>query len=501
MELLLFIPISLVVLCHFIKRYRRGLRLPPGPKGIPILGNILDVQAQRKEPIHITYANWSKIYGNVFTFHVFGSRTVVLNSYKAIIDLLEHRSHNYSDRARQPMMNEIVGWRWNLGLMPYSESCRLHRRIFHQFFQPQMVTEYYDIQRKRTALLIQKLASSPKDLFKHARTHAGGIILEVVYGYHIQDNDDPYVQLANDAMTGMRETGIHGTFWTFVSQAWFPGANFKSKAKVWAQDAYRLKNNPWTHLKQSMADGTAIPSFASRNIEKFEISLSTSSDSDSGMEEVTKNCAGVAYAAGADTTVSAILSFVLGMLLNPQAQARAQKELDDVVDSSRLPDFPDRDNLPYINAIFAETLRWIPVTPLAMAHAAIKDDFYEGHLIPGGSTILANAWAVLHDESLYGSDVMSFNPDRFMKDDKDLPPNPELIAFGFGRRICPGRYLAINSIWLTITYLLANFTMAKEVDENGKEIDPVVEYTQGIVSHPLPFNCRFIPRSEALLMS
>ncbi|KAF9261907.1 cytochrome P450 [Marasmius fiardii PR-910] len=485
--LLFIFSICILVLPLFKKRYRRGLHLPPGPKGIPILGNILDVR--RKQPRHIMYAKWSQTYGDVFTFNVLGSRTVVLNSYKGMIDLFEHRSSNYSDRPRQPMFVELSGWGWNIGFMRYSDSWRLHRRTFHQHFQSRMVTEYYDVQRKRTASLVLKLASKPKDFFKHVRAHAGGIILEIVYGYHIQDDDDPYVKMADDALVGAREAGIPGSFLVDYIPllkylpTWFPGASFKTKAEVWARDVDRLKDNPWTLLKQSMVEGTAIPSFCTRQLEKSGISPSTSVN-DSGMEEVIKNAAGVAFS---------------GMTLNPQVQARAQKELDEFLGSSRLPDFSDRDNLPYINAIYAETLRWNPVLPLGVPHAAVDDDIYEGYLIPRGSTIVPNAWAVLHDESLYGPDVMSFNPDRFMRESKDLPLDPELIAFGFGRRICPGRYLAFNSVWLAITYLLANFTIAKEVDKDGKEIDPIIEYPDELLSHPLPFNCRFTPRSEAPL--
>ncbi|KAF9261871.1 cytochrome P450 [Marasmius fiardii PR-910] len=504
LESILFFSVAILVLHLFKKRHYCWLRLPPGPKGMPILGNIFDVQT--KGPTHVTYAKWSQMYGDIFTFDVLGSRTVVLNSYKAIIDLLEHRSYNYSDRPRQTMLSELVGFVFPLigHLMRYSDLWRLHRRTFQQFFRPRMVSEYYDIQRKRTATLVQKLASSPKDLFKHVRTHAGGVVLEIAYGYQIQDHNDPYVQLADYAQVSAREAGIPGTFLVDYIPllkhvpAWFPGASFKAKAEVWARDVDRVRNNPWTLLKESIADGTAIPSFSTQNLEKCGI-LPSTSGSDLGMEEVIKNCAGVAFSGGADTTVSAILSFILGMILNPRIQARAQNELNELIGSSRLPDFADRENLPYINAILAETLRWNPVLPLCVAHATVSDDVYEGYLIPGGSTVIPNIWAVLHDESLYGPDVLNFNPDRFMKEGKNLPPNPELIAFGFGRRICPGRYLAINSVWLAITYLLANFTMSKEIDKDGEEIEPVVAYTEGLLSHPVPFNCQFIPRSEAPL--
>ncbi|KAG7087478.1 hypothetical protein E1B28_013441 [Marasmius oreades] len=487
-----------------VTRYRRTRSLPPGPKGLPILGNINGFQAEPGEPLWITFLNLSRIYGDIFTFHVLGSRTIVLNSYEAITELFERRSQNYSDRPDMPMFTDLMGWGWDFAFMRHTDWWRLHRRTFHQFFQPRVMPEYYDIQRARSASLIQSLLTSPANFFQHVRTHSGGVILEIVYGYQIQGDNDPYVQLADDAVAGMRESFIHGSFLVDYIPilkhvpTWFPGASFKTKAEVWSRDTDKLKELPWTRLKQSMAEGTAVPCFSTKHLENFKISPTSSESSD--MEEVIKNCAAVSFAAGADTTVSAMLSFILAMVLNPRVQKRAQEELDEVIGSSRLPDFSDRENLPYINAILSETLRWKPVTPFSAPHRAVNDDIYEGYFIPGGSTIIPNTWAVLHNEHLYGPDTLSFNPDRFMKQDgKDLPPSPDIIAFGFGRRICPGRHLTINSIWLAMTYLLQSFTMVKEVDNEGKEIDPVIEYSDGLLSHPHPFNCRFISRSSALI--
>ena len=63
-------------------------------------------------------------------------------------------------------------------------------------------------------------------------------------------------------------------------------------------------------------------------------------------------------------TASAILTFILAMVLHPDIQIRAQKEIYTVIGVGRLPDVDDRDKLPYVNAVLAETLRWHPVTPL-----------------------------------------------------------------------------------------------------------------------------------------
>ncbi|KAK7472001.1 hypothetical protein VKT23_000108 [Stygiomarasmius scandens] len=172
-------------------------------------------------------------------------------------------------------------------------------------------------------------------------------------------------------------------------------------------------------------------------------------------------------------------------------------ELDAVVGRSRLPDFGDRESLPYVQAILIEGLRIHPVAPLAMAHYSSEDDVYENHFIPKGATVLGNTWAILHDEAVYSA-PFRFNPERFMKQEgHDLPPNPLLYAFGFGRRQCPGRFFALDNAWLAIACLLATFNITKALDQDGREMEQNIEYTKDFISHPKPFKCRFVPRFNA----
>lgn len=98
------------------------------------------------------------------------------------------------------------------------------------------------------------------------------------------------------------------------------------------------------------------------------------------------------YGGGADTTVSAIASFYLAMSLHPEVQKRAQEEIDRVVGTDRLPTFEDREKLPYVEALYLETLRWNPVAPLGLPHVPIEDSMYQGHLIPKGAILMANCW-------------------------------------------------------------------------------------------------------------
>lgn len=91
-----------------------------------------------------------------------------------------------------------------------------------------------------------------------------------------------------------------------------------------------------------------------------------------------------------------MLTFLLMMTLHPDTQRRAQRELDEVVGSGRLPQFSDRDSLPYISAIIKECLRLYPVAPLGVHHQAIADDVYKDqYFIPKGSIVIGNIWCVV----------------------------------------------------------------------------------------------------------
>ena len=82
------------------------------------------------------------------------------------------------------------------------------------------------------------------------------------------------------------------------------------------------------------------------------------------------------------------------MTIHSDAQRRAQTELDAVVGKDRLPDFSDRESLPYVNALIKECLRWRPVVPLALVHLSIQEDEYKGYRIPARSAVVTNPWYV-----------------------------------------------------------------------------------------------------------
>ena len=128
-------------------------------------------------------------------------------------------------------------------------------------------------------------------------------------------------------------------------------------------------------------------------------------------------------------------AFFLAMALNPGVVEKAQEELDRVVGKDRLPEFSDRDDLPYVDAVVKELLRWNPPAPISLPVKVAKDDVYRGYSIPARATVIENIWAVFRDPNIY-PDPEAFNPERFLKNGEINPLvfNPEDRVFGSGRR-------------------------------------------------------------------
>jgi len=72
------------------------------------------------------------------------------------------------------------------------------------------------------------------------------------------------------------------------------------------------------------------------------------------------------------------------MVVHPGIQRKAQQHLDEVLGSGRLPTLEDRPNLPYIEAVYRELIRWKVPAPIGLAHVSTQDDYYEGYYIPKG---------------------------------------------------------------------------------------------------------------------
>ncbi|KAF7342306.1 OrdA protein [Mycena venus] len=478
--------LSLILVHKLFRKQRRSL--PPGPAGLPLIGNVLDMPASTE---WLTFAEWGTKWGGLCSITLLGQPIVVLNSASAM-EAMDSKGVVFSTRPRLPMAGELVGYDQTLVLMPYGAQFRTFRKYFaKQIGTPNAMRPFVPFAEAETHRFLKRLLLKPNAdaISAHVRKLTGAIVLRITYGIEVQEEEDPFVTLIEHANDNFNIATSPGKFiCAFLVDA-FPAmmhipeflAPFKQTARVWARATKNMVEAPYLFVRRQMAAGIAPVSFVSSLLEDEE------KLSEQEVRDI-KYTAASFYGGGADTSAASLYAFFLAMVLSPDVQRRAQAEIDSVVGGARLPRFADRDQLPYTSAVVTELLRWHSVAPLGVPHAAMEDTVVNSHLIPKGSVIIANLWNMLNDPEIY-PDPATFDPTRHLAD----PPqrDPRTICFGFGRRVCPGRELSETKLFLCVATTLATFDITP-----GPGPLPVHENLPGTISHAKPFDCVVKPRSE-----
>ncbi|KAH7907164.1 cytochrome P450 [Hygrophoropsis aurantiaca] len=496
----LLLPMSIAAIA-FIDRLRKRNEvnppLPPGPKPLPFVGNAFSIDTI--EPWN-TYEEWGALHGDLVYARLFNQNIIIVNSEKIAKELLEKRSNIYSGRPFIATI-EPFGWTYNVGLIPYGDEWRLCRRMIHQNFRPEASLKFRPMQLRKVHQLLTNLLESPDDYFAHVCTFAAAVGMSSVYDYDAAPQNDPLVEVVDKALyLGLRimtpERAMLLDRLPFLARLplWFPGATISRDAATSRQLIDEMVEKPLQYVRDNMATGTAAPSLVLNLLQRHDVNSPQPELFDSAL----RKSSSTAFAASAETTSSSLLFCILALVLNPDIQEKAYAQIKAVVGTERLPNFEDSDSLPYIEGIVRESMRWQPVLPMGVMHATTADDAYEGFFIPKGSTIIANAWAMAHNEAIYPN-AHEFRPEKWLDSDGQLTDaEPPTFTFGFGRRICPGRHAATASLWAAIASFLATFKFMKAQDAQGNDVDFVPTYVSGLTRHPNRFPLRVVPRNSDL---
>ncbi|KDR82227.1 hypothetical protein GALMADRAFT_59888 [Galerina marginata CBS 339.88] len=467
---------------------------PPGPKPKPLIGNLLDFPMTG---VAQTYVEWGKEYNSDILYATaLGNRVVILNNREDAEELFEKRANKYSDRPEIPLI-KLMGWGYNMTLYGYGDKWRMHRKICQQNFRPEAVLKYRPLLTKMVHKMLQSLVDTPADFEHHNKMLSISLPMMLMYGYEVKTFEDPCVVAADRSITLGAHLLLPGSSLINVFPVlayipkWFPGATSQKIAAEVKKLTDEMERIPMEFARKRVKEGTAIPSLVSDFLErKYSVGASIEE------EEMIKNVASTVYGGASDTTISSTGTFLYAMAANPDVQKKGQAEIDLVIGSNRLPVFEDRQSLPYVEAIYREVMRFRPPAQLGIPHSLSEDDYYKGFFIPKGTTIFANIWAMTHDETVY-TEPLKFKPERFLGDDGKLNNDDKILAYGFGRRVCAGKYVASSTMWLMMACVLATFDIVKSKDELGNDIEIDHSYEDfGLLNHKAKYQCSFVPRSQ-----
>ncbi|GKU09673.1 unnamed protein product [Fusarium langsethiae] len=481
-------------------RNKKRRNLPPGPKPLPIIGNIRDLPP-KEVPAFRHWLKHKDTYGPMSSVSVLGQPLILIHDREAAHELFEKSSGKTSGRPSANFGGRLCGYERILSLQQYGDIFKRHRKMIHRQMGTRAgAAKFREIQDVESHRFLVRALDDPSNLMGHIRKEAGAVILKMTYGYSIEPHkSDPLVRLVERMVEGISIVVVPMKFlvdflpWLEYLPEFLPGMSFKGRARQWRNILDTTIEAPYQFVRQQMAKGVQRESYVSSVLAQDKLNDSGNDRLDETYEADIKCTAAIMYAGGADTTVSTIQSFILAMTVYPEVLKKAQAEIGNVIGAGRLPGFEDRQNLPYINGMVKESLRWMPAVPMGAAHKADDDIYYRDLYIPKGSFLLPNIWWFLHNPEIY-QDPERFDPERYLEPRNE--PDPDNNAYGYGRRICPGRLLADESLFIVIARVVAAFDIEKDVDERGNTIEPKVEFTtEGALSRPVDYPYRIKPRN------
>lgn len=377
----------LIITPNVLKDSRRR-HLPPGPRGLPLIGNWLDVADIDK--FYIKVQEWTKRYGDVFYVRLGGSDYVFLSSPKAIKALMDQRSTIYSSRPPAPLAQDAASGGKRQLFMEYGPRYRVVRKITHALLNSTIATSYQPIQDLESKQLLYDMMKEPEHFYDHNRRYSASVIITATYGHRIDSWDHPLATKIYSVINNLQLFTQPGAWLvdTLPPLRHFPEWMFggwKSFGKRCFDHDSKVYLSLWEGLKSETNSGKANDCFCKQFYE--------SDPSKQGLDNLqAAYIAGGFVEAGSETTSAFLNTLMLYMVMYPNVQRKLQAEIDRVVGRERLPTWDDEKNLPYVRATIKETLRVRPPNKFGMNHYTTQDDWYEGFFIPKGTVAVLNWW-------------------------------------------------------------------------------------------------------------
>ncbi|KAJ7081460.1 cytochrome P450 [Mycena crocata] len=453
------VSLFLVFLIYAVLGRRPKGKLPPSPPGgLPLLGNVLQMP---KKNGWLLMHEWSKTLGPIFHLNMAGQPLIVLNSNEA--ELLERRSHIYSDCPRMIMTNELMSRGLVVGFSRFGDQ-------------------------------------DPASWDDHLQRVIASSLFTALYGGEpMLNKNDPIVKQINDCMHRLTGAAVPGAFLVDV----FPimknipewVAKWKRDAINWYHTDSKMFNGWLDRVRKDMKSENPPPSFGGVLLEgqqQFQLE-----------DEETPWLAGsMFYFEGLITPAVVLVQmlctagitrwFMLAATLYPEKVKKVQDELDLVVGRSRLPTFDDRESLPYMCAFCRKVMRWRTVAPMGVPHRLmevvvlkfiriprtnlhyfVKDDAYMGYFLLKGSILISNIYSINRSVEAF-SDAELFTPERFLNDNSKYSSYVACFPLTFWnhRRACAGMHIANNLLFINVANILWSFNIVRAKDANGNEIVP-----------------------------
>ncbi|NXX40033.1 CP1A5 protein, partial [Tricholaema leucomelas] len=460
------------------KRVPKGLKSPPGPRGYPILGNVLDV----RKDTHLVLTKLRQKYGDVMEIRIGTRPVVVLSGLDTIKQALVKQGEEFMGRpdlhsfkhvadgqslAFSPDCGEV--WRarrklaqnalktFSITSSPTSSStCLLEEHVSKE--AEYLITKFLEVMGEKKSF----------DPYRYVVVSVANVICAMCFGKRYDHNDQELLSVVDETEHFIKVLGSGNPADFIPLLQYLPSRTmtlFKDFNKRFLHFLHKIVQEHYqTYDKNNMRDitDTLIEQCLEKKMDKNTATQIP--------KEKIINIVNDLFGAGFDTVTTALSWSLLYLVTYPNIQKKIQEELDQSIGRERRPRLSDRNMLPYTEAFILEVFRHSSFLPFTIPHSTTKDTVLNGYYIPKDCCVFVNQWQVNHDEKLW-KDPLAFNPERFLSADGtkvNKEDGEKVLVFGLGKRRCIGENIGRWEIFLFLSTLLQQLEFSVPA---GKQVD------------------------------
>ena len=443
----------------------RTLEQLPGPKGIPLLGNLLQLHPTR---LHLTLEEWCRDFGPIYAYKLMHRPFVVIADPELINQILRDRPKTYRRWSAIERISKELGM--NGVFSAEGDTWRRQRSLVAQALNPDHLRSFFPTLCKVTERFRRRLDQAarehrPVDIQKDLMRYTVDVTTNIALGYDMNtlECEGDVIQQHLEWLFPMLNRRLNAPFpyWHYLKLS--DDRALDHAVKALREIVGKIISDSRVRIAQSRELALRPTNFLEALIAAQEDGLAPLTD-----DEVFANVFTILLA-GEDTTANTIAWMTDFMCRYPDVQQRMQQEVDSVVGHAGLVEvFGDTDRFAFLDAVANETMRLKPVAPLLTLEG--NRDVRIGDVdVPQGTVImlLTRQSALAHEQP---SADDSFDPERWLSgDDAAARHRAGFVPFGSGPRLCPGRSLALLEIRSAVAMICRNFDVSESADASPVE--------------------------------
>ncbi|KAF7212846.1 cytochrome P450 1A1 [Nothobranchius furzeri] len=453
-----------LTLKHARREIPEGLCRLPGPKSLPIIGNLLELGSNP----HLSLTELSKKFGDVFQIQIGTRPVVVLSGYETVKQALTKQGDDFSGRPDLYSFRFINNGKSLAFSTDQAGVWRARRKLAYSALRsfstlegktPEYSCVLEEHICKESEHLIKELdtvmtTDGRFDPFRYIVVSVANVICGMCFGRRYDHHDQELVGLVNLAEDFVRVTG-NGNPADFIPiLQYLPNKQMTKFIEI---------NNRFQNFVQKIVSDH-YSTFDKDNIRDITDSLiehceDRKLDENSNIQMSDEKVVGIVndlFGAGFDTISTGLSWSVMYLVAYPEIEQRLFEEIKEKIGLDRTPKLSDRNNLPLLEAFILELFRHSSYLPFTIPHCTTKDTSLNGFFIPKDTCVFINQWKINHDPELWDN-PSSFNPDRFLSangTEVNKVDGEKVLVFGLGRRRCIGEVIARNETFLFLAIII-----------------------------------------------